>query len=197
MLLYYPSGIHVGGGVVLSGQGDGSALGPYSGSTCTITQGLLTDFNGDNPLQVADAYASLYGTGLPDLLATSGDPGNGYYLDYYYAFAPCAYNQAFTIKTPTPDGTADWNQWTLATLSDGGGMGMFLWNRSTGALYLWRGVTAHDNGDGTGTVSYTQYLIAPHWQRGQSLSTLEAANLNRDGVPDLWAVTRMASSAPT
>jgi hypothetical protein len=189
VLLYYPSGIHAGGGVVLAGQGDGSALGPYSGSTCTITQGLLTDFNGDNPLQLAGAYASLYGTGLPDLVATRGDAANGYYLDYYYAFAPCAFNQAFAIKTPTPDGTADWNRWTLATLSDGGGMGMFLWNRSTGVLYLWRGVTAHDNGDGSGTLSYTQYLIATHWQRGQSLSTLEAANLNRDGVPDLWAVT--------
>jgi hypothetical protein len=68
-------------------------------------------------------------------------------------------------------------------------MGMFLWNQSTGALYLWRGVTAHDNGDGTGTLSYTQYRISPHWQRGKSLSTLEAADLNGDGVPDLWAVT--------
>ena len=33
---------------------------------------------------------------------------------------------------------------------------MFLWNQSTGALYLWQGVTAHDNGDSTGTLSYTQ-----------------------------------------
>jgi hypothetical protein len=189
VLAYYPSGNDAGGGVILAGQGDGSALSPYSGSTCTISQGILTDFNGDNPLQVANAYASINGTGLPDLLATSGDATNGYYLDYYYAFAPCAFNQAFAIKTPTPDGTADWNRWTLATLSDGSGMGMFLRNQSTGALYLWRGVTAHDNGDGTGTLSYTQYRISPHWLRGQSLSTLEAANLNGDGVPDLWAVT--------
>jgi hypothetical protein len=27
------------------------------------------------------------------------------------------------------------------------------------------------------------------WNQGKSLSTLEAADLNRDGVPDLWAVT--------
>ena len=189
VLLYYPSGIHAGGGMVLAGQGDGSALGPYSGSTCTITQGILTDFNGGNPLQVANAYASINGTGLPDLLATSGDATNGYYLDYYYAPSPCLFIQAFAIKTPTPDGTPDWNRWTLATLSDGSGMEMFLWNQSAGALYLWRGVTAHDNGDGTGTLSYTQYRISPHWQQGRPLSTLEAANLNGDGVPDLWAVT--------
>ena len=160
-----------------------------SASTCTISQGILTDFNGDNPLQVANAYASINSTGLPDLVATSGDATNGYYLDYYYAFAPCAFSQAFAIKTPTPDGTADWNRWTLATLSDGSGTGMFLWNQSTGALYLWQGVTAHDNGDGTGTLSYTQYRISAHWQRGKSLSTLEAADPNGDGVPDLWAVT--------
>jgi hypothetical protein len=79
--------------------------------------------------------------------------------------------------------------WTIATLSDASGTGMFLWNQSTGALYLWQGVTAHDNGDGTGTLSYTQYLISPHWNQGKSLSTLEAADLNGDGVPDLWAVT--------
>jgi hypothetical protein len=53
----------------------------------------------------------------------------------------------------------------------------------TGALYLWQGVTAHDNRDSTGTFSYTQYLISPHWNRGKSLSTLEAADLNGDGVP--------------
>ncbi len=108
-----------GGGAILAGQGDGSALWPYSGCTCSITQGDLTDFNGDNPLQVVNAYASVYSTGLPDLLATSGDSTNGYYLDYYYSTAPCGFIQAFAINTPTPDGTADWNRWTLATLSEG------------------------------------------------------------------------------
>jgi hypothetical protein len=63
-----------------------------------------------------------------------------------------------------------------------------VWNRGTGALCLWQGVTAHDNGDGTGTLSYTQYLIPRHWNRGTSLSTLEAADLNGDGGPDLRAV---------
>jgi hypothetical protein len=65
---------------------------------------------------------------------------------------------------------------------------MFLWNQSTGALYLWQGLTAHDNGDGTGTFSYTQYLISSNWNKGKSLTTLEAADFNGDGVPDLWAV---------
>jgi hypothetical protein len=190
VLIYYTSGAPAGGGVVLAGQGDGSALQPISGSTCNIFSGELADFNGDNPLQVANAYASANGDGLPDLLTVSGDPVNGYSLDYFTSdFEPCMFSQAFAATTVTPDGTADWNKWTLATLSDVSGTGMFLWNQSTGALYLWRGVTAHDNGDSTGTFSYTQYLISPRWNRGKSLSTLEAADLNGDGVPDLCAVT--------
>ena len=102
---------------------------------------------------------------------------------------PCLYFNTFTVHTPTPDGTADWNQWTLATLGYAGGTGMFLWNESTGALYLWAGLTAADNGDGTGTLSYTQYRIAAHWHTGKPLATLEAADINGDGVPDLWTVT--------
>lgn len=195
VLIYYPSGFNgqsefAGEGEVVAGEGDGSALRPpTSESNCAIFSGGLADFNGDNPLQLANAYASANGSGLPDLLAISGDPVNGYSLDYYTnAFEPCGFFQTFAATTVTPDGTADWNKWTIATLSDASGTGMFLWNQGTGALYLWQGVTAHDNGDGTGTFSYTQYLISPHWNKGKSLSTLEAADLNGDCVPDLWAV---------
>ncbi len=78
---------------------------------------------------------------------------------------------------------------TLVTLSYSGGIGMFLWNESTGALYLWTGVTFTDNGNGTGSVAYTQYELSSDWNKGQPLSTLEAADFDGDGVPDLWAVT--------
>jgi hypothetical protein len=195
VLVYYPSGFNgdsefAGEGEVLAGPGDGSALNSVPQSDCAISTGILADFNGDEPLQVANAYASANGSGLPDLLAVSGDPVNGYSLDYYISGGvPCGFFQAFAATTVSPDGTADWNKWTLATLSDDSGTGMFLWNKSTGALYLWQGVTAHDNGDLTGTLSYTQYLISAHWNRGKSLSTLEAADLNGDNAPDLWTVT--------
>jgi len=189
VLVYYPSGSDAGGGVVLAGSGDGSAIQPISGNTFSMPSGTFLDANGDNPLQIVNAYGSIYGTGLPDLLATSGDPVNGYYLDYYEANVPGGYLNTFAIRTPSPDGTADWNQWTLATLSYSGGIGMFLWNQSTGALYLWAGVTFTDNGDGTGTISYTQYKIATHWNKGVPLTTLEAADFDHDSVPDLWAVT--------
>jgi hypothetical protein len=74
---------------------------------------------------------------------------------------------------------------------------MFLWNQSTGALYLWQGVTAHDNGNSTGTFSYTQYLISPHWNRGKSLTTLEAADLNGTACRTCGPSPRMAPRART
>lgn len=190
VLIYYTSGDFAGEGAVLPGQGDGSAFPAPAQQGCFIPSVGLADSNGDSPLQVVNAYQSLNGSGLPDLLATSGDASNGYYLAYYgNAGAPCTYFNTFIARIPSPDGTADWNHWTLATTSDARGAGMFLWNNSTGALYLWDGLQAVDNGDGTGHLSYTQYLIARHWQRGVPLATLEAADLNSDGVPDLWAVT--------
>jgi len=188
VVVYYPSGNFACGGAVLRGTGDGSAL-PAGQESFAIFAGALADANGDNPLQVVNAYGSIYGTGLPDVLATSGDPVNGYYLDYYAEAAPGSLFNTFAIHTPTPDGTADWNQWTLARLSYSGGIGMFLWNQGTGALYLWTGVTFTDNGDGTGSIAYTQYQLSSAWNKGQPLSTLQAADFNGDGVPDLWAAS--------
>jgi hypothetical protein len=189
ILVYFPSGNDAGGGTVVAGSGDGSAIEPFSGNAASIDPETFVDANGDIPLQVVNAYGPLNSIDYPDLLATSGDPVNGYYLDYYEGSVPSLYSNTFSIRTPTPDGTADWNQWTLATLSYSGGTGMFLWNQGTGALYLWAGVTFTDNGDGTGAISYAQYKVSSSFSKGQPLSTLEAADFDGDGVPDLWAVT--------
>jgi hypothetical protein len=74
VLVYFPSGNDAGGGVVIQGSGDGSAL--LSASEVSIPAVLLADANGDSPIQLVNAYGSIYGTGLPDLLATNGDPVN-------------------------------------------------------------------------------------------------------------------------
>lgn len=79
VLVYFPTGGDAGGGVVLSGTGDGS---PLAGSGHTIPTGNLADGNGDNPLEVADAYAPVRNTGFPDLITITGDATNGYHLDY-------------------------------------------------------------------------------------------------------------------
>lgn len=77
-----------------------------------------------------------------------------------WAVAPGGYLLSLAIHASTPDGTADWNEWRLATLHGAGGTGMFLWKQRTGALYLWRGVTVKDNGDGTGTITFTSPQLA-------------------------------------
>ncbi len=189
VLLYFPSGSDAGGGEVMAGSGDGSVLQTNSGDTFSVPSGTFADLNSDNPLQIVNANGSIYDTGLPDLLAINGDPVNGYYLDYYDATAPGSYYNTFSITTPTPDGTNDWNQWTLATLDYSGGIGMFLWNESTGALYLWTNVSFTDNGTGTGSIAYTQYELSADWNKGQPLPTLEAADFGASAVPGLWAVT--------
>lgn len=189
LLVYFPGGNDAGGGVLLDGTGDGSPLQPIGNYSVGIFQGTLADSNGDNPLQVVNAYGSIYSTGLPDLLAINGDLANGYYLDYYNEFIPGGFNNTFAIHMPTPDGTSDWNQWTLATADGTGGISMFSWNEKTGALYLWNNVSFIDNGDGTGKISYTQYKLSAAWHKGQPLATLEAADFGGRAVPGLWAVT--------
>jgi hypothetical protein len=188
VIVYYPSGQYGSGGMAISGSGDGSALIPISGNTLLLPQGFLADANGDNPLQIANAYASIYGSGS-DLIGVNGAPTNGYHLDYITGADPSAYASTFSFTTPTPDGTQDWNDWTIATTQVASGAAMFLWNSSTGALYLWSGLAATDNGDGTGNLAFTQYLISADWNTGTALSTPEAADINGDGIPDLWTVT--------
>ncbi|MET7961574.1 hypothetical protein ABZ356_10375 [Micromonospora zamorensis] len=45
-----------------------------------------------------------------------------------------------------------------------------------------------DNGDGTGTLTHTQYQVAANWNTGVAISVLQAADVNADGTPDLWTV---------
>lgn len=195
-LMYFPSGPDAGGGLVVPGSGDGSPLG-FSQEGVVIDQGDLADANGDNPLQVVSADQSTQGLDVPDLITVSGDQSHGFALNYFISLgAPGAYLLSFADDIPTPDGTDDWPDWTLATLSYSGGAGMFLWNESTGALYLWAGLTATDNFDGTGSLAFTQYKIASRFFTGQPLATLEAADFNHDGVPDLWAVTPSGIAIP-
>jgi hypothetical protein len=192
VLVYYPSGGNPGSGVLFEGSGDGSVL--QTQTTHSLTAGILTDFNGDNPSQLANAYdAAGSGDGYPDLLGINGDSAGGYYLDFYVN--PGGVNAYFPVQltTATPTGGTDWNNWTIATTQLTSGTAMFLWKQSTGQLYLWERIGFTDNGDFTGTLAYTQYQVAADWNRNTALSTLEAVDINGDGVPDLWAVTAAGS----
>ena len=191
VLAYYPTGANAGQANILFGTGDGSAVDPVSGAEQTIEAGTLADFNNDNPLQLADA-GDTQGLGYPwpDLIGINGDATNGYYLDFIPdANGFGAYQNPVVLTTATPSGGTDWNNWQVATAQLASGTAMYLWDASTGALYLWVGLQYNAT---TNALTYTQYIIADgstsHWNQGAAI-TLHAGDINGDGTPDLWAVT--------
>jgi hypothetical protein len=185
-LVYYPTGIRAGVGVVIGGLGNGSVLNPVSGNEAGIAD--LTDLNGDNPIQLANAYdADGSHADLPGLFAISGDPTRAYSLNYYQSFgAPGSWGFAAQLSATTPTGGTDWQNWRLAAKLLPSGTALVLWNSTTGGLYLWEGVTVDAE---TGTLTFTQYTLSTGWMAGVALPTLQASDFNGDGVPDLWAVT--------
>jgi hypothetical protein len=176
-----------GGGLVLPGSADGSPL-DYNGVTVVSSRQLEDPITHDSPLRITGGLdASNVDNGHDGLFAITGDATNGYALDYdeplYVGFDPLRLSAALT-----PDGTADWNEWTLATAQTPGGIDMFLWNESTGRLYLWTGVSV---AAGTTTaLTYTaQYRLAKNWNKGVGLATLEAADFGGAATAGLWTVS--------
>ncbi|MFI7294373.1 hypothetical protein [Streptomyces sp. NPDC050121] len=209
VLVYFPAGPYAGTGMIVKGSGDGSPLNPVSGNGAYIRGGSLQDVYGDDPVQLANAgNTSGRGTGFPDLIGISGDGANGYALNLYLSGFNAGLYFPVALDVTTPDGTADWKDWTIATTqlptADGGsGTAMFLWNKATGELDLWENLAADPD---TGSLTYTAYTVATGWNTGAALN-LQAADANGDGVPDLWAVseggtvtanlfTNLSSTAP-
>jgi Concanavalin A-like lectin/glucanases superfamily len=182
ILAYYPSS---GVGAVINGTGDGSVLQPQqSGNEHTLGSGILSDEDGNNPIQIANAYnASGQNNPYPDLIGINGTTG-AYYLGYYPTQNGVnLYGDVVVLANLTPTGGTDWDSWTITTTSTGyPGPGMFLRNKSTGALYLWHNLKYDAT---THVLSYTPYTIATS---GWAAPYLQAAGLNGDTVPDLWAV---------
>ncbi|MDG4779432.1 hypothetical protein O7614_07200 [Micromonospora sp. WMMD961] len=189
-LAYYPSGVNAGGGSFIAGTGDGTMAKPNGGSAqVTLIREYLLDEHGNSPIQLVNGFtADGADTGIPDLLGIVGDASNGYRLAYYPNYWATSLYLPLPQGNATPTGGSDWQNWTLASTELTSGMALVLRNATTGDLYLWQGVTMTDNGDGTGTLSYTQYRLASGWNTGAAISSLIAADLNADGVADLWAV---------
>ena len=182
LVAYFPG---VGTGLVMPGSGDGSAL---SSDGVFVLPNLNDPITGDNPLRITGGLdASNAGNGFDGLFAITGDTTHGWALDYdvpnFVGFTPLQLR-----GQATPDGTADWNDWTLATAQTPTGIDMFLWDQSTGRLYLWTNLTVTANGSQTGTLSYTQYKLANRWNVGASLTVLEAADFGGAATAGLWSV---------
>ncbi|MFC1421275.1 LamG-like jellyroll fold domain-containing protein [Streptacidiphilus cavernicola] len=182
---YKPS---TGVGAIIEGNGDGT-LDPTQEST--VTRDQLLDPNGDSPTQLANAGHTYTTTGtLPDLIGTSGDPASGYSLELYGVLEDTlAQFMSYPLTNASPDATADWDQWTIATAQTSSGTAMFLWKKSSGALYLWTGLTHQVDTSGNDYLTYTSHtLAASGWNTGAAL-TLQAGDINRDGNPDLWTTS--------
>lgn len=187
-IIAYEPGAHAGTALELTGSGDGSALNPDAPVTVVQSAWLADPLTGDAPLQITNGYdATGIGNRMDGLFSTSGDATHGYTLDYIEAYA-VGFSPIQLTGQPTPDGTTDWSQWRIAGDQVSSGIALYLWNQSTGALYLWEGINVVDNGNGTGTVTYTQYEISPAWHPGKDLITLEAANFAGSAAPGLWTV---------
>jgi len=188
VLVYSPS---TGTGTILFGTGDGSPI-PAQQSGWEQDLSAVTDLNGSSPQQVVNAgNASTLSEPFPDLLGISGNTltlyssaQSGFYLDD----ADTSVAGYDISATTSPDGTADWNAWTLATTQLASGTAMYLWDKSTGALYLWEDLTYNAAG---ADLSYAQYVIADGssstWNKGSSVS-LSVADMTGNGVPDVWTV---------
>lgn len=187
VLVYYPTGSQAGNAVIISGNGDGSTLQPQYAAN-VLGQGTITDTNGGYPSQLVNAGNSA-GAGLyyPDLLGTTAD---GTALNYFpNSDTPGGYAQTYALGTTTPTDGTDWNHWTLTTSqTSAGATNLFLWNPTTGGLYLWANLVTN-LASNPGTLTFNQYtLAASGWNTGAAL-TLQAADVNADGIPDLRATT--------
>jgi hypothetical protein len=190
-LVYYPGGVNPGGAGVIRGAGDGTMSDPnLSGNQQSIDPSQLLDAYGNSPLAVVNGYATDgVDNGYPDLIGLSGDASNGYRLGYHPNLGMTGgYINTIALTNPTPTGGSDWQNWSIASTELTSGTALFLRNATTGDLYLWTGVTLIDNGDGTGSLTHTQYQVAANWNTGVAISTLWAADVNADGTPDLWTV---------
>ncbi|MBV1854485.1 LamG-like jellyroll fold domain-containing protein [Catellatospora tritici] len=189
MAYYAPTVDRPGMAVILNGNGDGSTLHTTSGFVSTVSPGTFTDMHGQDPVRVVNAWnASGAGLAYPDLLAVNGSADFGrYYLSFYPNNNTVGgYPMGYDVTVNTPAGDQNWGNWALASTRLAGGTALFLHNTSTGALYLWTGVTVTTNPDYTATVSYTQYAVTTTGLA--PADTIQASDIDADGDADLWGV---------
>ena len=194
VMAYFPTGIHAGGATIACNDGSTGPL--HLGTTLDtnstpyrVNDGRLQDNSGNDVTQIAAAgNTSGNNNGAPDLLATGAD--NNLYL--FYSTTPNGYinnwscgNGCYDLSAVnSPDGTSDWSSWTIATAQLASGTAMYLWNATTGDLYLWTGLQLDSATHSI--LTYTSDKIASGWNTGAHL-LLRAADFSGSGIPDLWA----------
>jgi hypothetical protein len=199
VMAYYPSGTLQGSGVIIAGNGNASSLVPSSANASNVDAGLMQNpVTGAYPTDLAGAgNASGLGTGTDDLIGISGNTTspNNYELDLYTngqcgeCAQPGGYGYDETLTITAPDGTGDWNNYTLATAGNPASTSLFALDTATGALYECASPAAL----AAGTATWTQ-ITAP-W--GTSPPKLASADINHAGQTELWTLTGTKATAYT
>ncbi|MET9114768.1 hypothetical protein ABZX38_11250 [Streptomyces longwoodensis] len=194
VLVYAPAR---GTGTILYGNGDGSALSPYSGHEVNVRSSVFTDESGVTgaPGSRATSVASggeLYRTvndmpraGLPDLLMIV----NGQLWDEPGLMAPGAFlglDNALPLTSTNPTGSSDWTGWSLTSSLVDGLPALFARNAATGALYYYTPQQMQELAYGNAA---TPLKLADSGYDAAAVPVLQAADLNSDGTPDLRTVS--------
>jgi hypothetical protein len=197
VMAYYPSGASQGTGTVIAGNGNASTLEPDFGYP-VVSPGLMQNLVGAYPVQlVAAGNASGIGTGFDDLIGISGNTTspNNYELDLYTngSCAGCAYPGGYgydeTLTITSPDGTSDWDNYTIATAGNPASTVLFALDTANGDLYECTSPIALAAGTGTWA------SITVPW--GSSPPKLVSADINHAGQTELWTLTGTSATGYT
>jgi hypothetical protein len=200
VMAYFPTGTDAGGGAVdcSDGSADGLTQGsPLKGGTADlITDGTFQDVEGNNAVDVANAYnTSGLDDAAPDLFANSAE---GLYL--YTSTTPNSYSHDFGCYQDcdflsgqdSPDGQMDWQDWTITSAQQANGeTDMYLWNSSAGELVLWSDVTLVTSSSvsypNATSLSYNSTIVQlDDWNQAATDITLRAAVFAGSNTPTLF-----------
>jgi hypothetical protein len=197
VMAYYPSGAQQGNGIIIAGNGNGSSLQPSTINVSDVNATLMQNpVTGAFPVQlVAAGNASGLGAGTDDLIGISGNSTspNNYELDLFTngLCAGCAqvggYGWDETLTITAPDGTSDWNNYTVATAGNPASTVLFALDAATGALYECTSPAALAAGTGTWT------RITVPW--GSSPPELASGDINHAGQTELWTLSGKTATA--
>ncbi|MBS2966827.1 RICIN domain-containing protein, partial [Actinocrinis puniceicyclus] len=199
---------HGGGGAIVCGDTSGAplhTLNPVSGTQYPIDANSFQDpGTGVNATQVAGGGSEndVDAGGVVDLYygtVTTGTNTGQLEVFGMSAEQPGTIGGALDLANQnTPTGGTDWNHWTITAAQMASGTAMYLWNSTTGDLYLWTGIALNSTSfdQATGITYTTHPKIASGWHTGATNLQLRAADINNDGTPDLWVTDTTPGSAP-
>jgi hypothetical protein len=159
--------------VFVPGRGDGSVLNPTAAQTVSLER-----IDGSNGNQIVDQVTAVPAdpATLPDLYAVVGD------TLYLYS----AHSIAGAYDSPEPLSTG-WTGHTISAARSAAGSVLLDRNDVSGQLDSWTIVPAADEAQGP---TITRAALATTGFDKASTPIVSAADIDVDGRPDLWAVTK-------